>query len=627
MEGMCFHAALADFKTALSARNIDNRRLSTYGAMHFIRYFPHRESGLCYFLLSFQAKEPLSLLIKAREEIQKSLSQDATVKARVWKALIEQRILQIQTTIISRPVITIKSVNNCSWVSGETVVSKCRKIAVSGEAADPGFVSEISLNGEPVFLSDAQQLILFNKQLLLKEGFNYVNIFAKNLLQGVTDIQIPVLVDTLGPQIRILSIDSYGCITGRISDQGTSVMSVIAQFQSDRRDIEINESGLFHFDVHPEQLDGNILIMAEDYAGNISRILINQQLLQRQSAFSCYLVSAENNMISDGYTVPKNSAPSKPEILFLGWPDFETVYVDKVDIQGQIISQSGIKKFTIYINDQLKDCNNNNYTDAFMVNFDCTVDLLPGDNYFRAVITDRWNQHQTRQLKIERHIPDIEKISNRYALKTIDFDLQAHPIYDAILNKYQTQKYSKYLSADKRIFFQKALLKNIREQGRFNIQSKEDQPFNAIVLGNTTLTNEGIEVDMRIVSIKDRKILGEFDSYTTNCTVDGLKFVANHLCKQIHRALKRFQGTIREIVGNRFVVSKDFADNSSVIFDWPLIIYQPGEERFNPITHISLGAGTNIMGFGKIIGKHNNPFNLIGASSYYPTTGLKVTNK
>jgi len=624
MEGGCFQAALADFQTTLGVRDFDSRRINTYGGMHFIRYFPHRESGISYYQLSFQVNDPLSLLEKARNEIHQSLSQDATFKAGVWKARIEQRMLQIQKSAISRPSVTIKTVNNQSWVSGKTILSKHCKVTISGEVDDSGFISEILLNNKPLFIQAAQKTITFNQQLSLKEGFQTVKIHAKNLLHGETDIQIPVIVDTLGPQIKIMSFDRHGKIRGSVRDQGTQVSSVYIQLQSDRRAIHIDKTGCFQVTIHPDQITDKMFIVASDQAGNTSRILINQRTLNKQSASSHFWASAENIIASDLFSYGQNSKISKPEILFFGWPDKEHVYIDCVLVEGQVTALSAIKMLTIQVNNQKTVCKKN-HTEAFIMNFGLNVHLRPGNNSVRVSVTDRSSKSQTQKLTIERSIPDIEQLYNRYTIQPLDFDLLVHVNYDEILKNCSIKQYSKYLPSTKRKTFQHLLHDNIKKQGRFNIHPKENQTMDAVILGDTTQTNEGIEVNMRLVEYKNREILKEFDSYTTSCSDEALRFVAKHLCKQLHDSFQRYQGTIKKIIGDQFVIYKDSAD--PVISGWPMIIYQSDQERFNPVTHISLGTGTRIKGFGNVLGKADNSFKFLGASRYQPQIGYKVTNK
>jgi tetratricopeptide (TPR) repeat protein len=85
-DGEFYEEALEDLKEAVDRRKKDQRMARTYG-MHFIDYFPHRELGIVYYQISD--------LEKAKTELEKSLRQFPSAKARFYldrvrKALLEQ---------------------------------------------------------------------------------------------------------------------------------------------------------------------------------------------------------------------------------------------------------------------------------------------------------------------------------------------------------------------------------------------------------------------------------------------------------------------------------------------------------------------------------------------------------
>ena len=87
VEGRQFAAAKADLAAALQRRENDQRMARTYG-MHFSDYFPHRELGVVHYLEGD--------LASARAELEQSIRQHPTAKARFYldavrKALIQKR--------------------------------------------------------------------------------------------------------------------------------------------------------------------------------------------------------------------------------------------------------------------------------------------------------------------------------------------------------------------------------------------------------------------------------------------------------------------------------------------------------------------------------------------------------
>ena len=105
-DGEFYKEAEADLREALRQRDKDQRMARTYG-MHFIDYFPHRELGIVYYQLGD--------LGPAKEELDLSLRQFPSAKARFYldrvrKALIEQKALKI-----SPPRLTLDFKTQVVW--------------------------------------------------------------------------------------------------------------------------------------------------------------------------------------------------------------------------------------------------------------------------------------------------------------------------------------------------------------------------------------------------------------------------------------------------------------------------------------------------------------------------------
>jgi len=626
-EGKCFDAALDDFNKAIFVRNKDNRKKSTYGAMHFIRYFPHRESGVIHYLMSFQNDNPLETLLKARNEIHQSLEQDATNKARFWEVRIEKRIQKLSKISIHKPTVTIHSLNSSPYMPGKPVLVQFNELTVSGEVYDPRFVSAVTLNNKPIDINGAQSLIPFQTTLVFQEGSGIVKICAKNFSDGKADVLIPILVDTSGPEIRIMSIDD-GIIRGKITDRVSGVHSVYIQTETEKISIIIDESGFFQTHIDPVKLNDNTFLIATDTAGNVARVMMTSKRIQKESARPLLLASSENVMTSDAHVFPRKAF--HPDIYFLGFKSAETVYVDQIYISGQVDSFIPIRFLSIK-KDKHVMLQQQISTDDIIMNFEKNIHLTPGNNQILVTVEDEYSRKYSKKLTIIRCIPADEEISNRYAVRTVDFDLSSKIKSQIGIEDYQIEQYSDYLSTKDRIIFQNILFNSIHKQGRFFTQLKQYQQADAIIFGDTTQTNEGIEVNMRLISLKDRQLLGEFDSYTTNCTKEGLTYIGHHLCKQLHNAFQRYQGSIIKIFNNKFIIHKDNTygqkNAGATIIGWTIIIYEMDNLRFNPVTHVLFGAATHIKGFGTIIGKHNKSYLMMGADFNQPQIGLKVTNK
>ena len=186
-DGEFYKEAQSDLREALRQRDKDQRMARTYG-MHFIDYFPHRELGAVYY--------QLGNLGLAKEELDLSLSQFPSAKARFYldrvrKALIEQKALKI-----TPPRLTLDFKTQEVWTRRDPVV-------ISGLAEDEQYVAAIRIRGVPLFLEGSKKRIPFSEPLVLAQGPHTIEVEARNLLGKATKRQVVIHVDRQGPLVTI----------------------------------------------------------------------------------------------------------------------------------------------------------------------------------------------------------------------------------------------------------------------------------------------------------------------------------------------------------------------------------------------------------------------------------------
>jgi tetratricopeptide (TPR) repeat protein len=98
IQGGCYDAALTDFKEAIKKEPNDQRMYNTYG-MHFLNYFPHRESGmLYYFLKDYDA---------AINALNRSITMTPSLKAFYYRDQVRKEMIMREKLPISRPEIIL----------------------------------------------------------------------------------------------------------------------------------------------------------------------------------------------------------------------------------------------------------------------------------------------------------------------------------------------------------------------------------------------------------------------------------------------------------------------------------------------------------------------------------------
>ncbi|QTA86089.1 hypothetical protein [Desulfonema magnum] len=388
MEGKCYPETISELKQAIKRRPGEKRWANTYG-MHFMDYFPHRETGIAYYFMGdYEAAKP---------ELEFSIEQEASARANFYLDKVRMRIMQQKELEPGTPSIFIIS-PPCSHAEackpedeGETrfgtsepesqieasgnsqdgvqepernsqteaaeaeenrALQKPRggcderwirddPVIISGTAEDKQYVSEIMLSGKPVFMEASEQRVTFREELTLNQGTHKINITARNLLGGEEQCAIILHVDRSGPVILIESFRA-GKIQGRVLDE-SGISSFFTETHGSHEDI-------------PRKTDGSFTVFLK--SGTTDAILVARDRLgnETKAAITAY-TNAENkspmllaqNGIRDSRLHSFSKDKDRPEIMLKGWPDQATVFKKNVDIEGQAESRSNIRELSIQV--------------------------------------------------------------------------------------------------------------------------------------------------------------------------------------------------------------------------------------------------------------------------------------
>ena len=190
-DGAFYEEAVADLNEAVFQRKKDQRRARTYG-LHFVDYFPHRELGVVQY--------ELGNLDEAKAELELSLSQFPSSKARFYLDRVRKGLLESRGGIAAAPKLTLAFEGEEFWTKEDPVV-------LSGVAEDEQYVAAISVSGVPVFLDGSQKRISFQEPLELSQGKHVIAVEARNLLERKTTRQLTIHVDREGPVITLEEIN------------------------------------------------------------------------------------------------------------------------------------------------------------------------------------------------------------------------------------------------------------------------------------------------------------------------------------------------------------------------------------------------------------------------------------
>jgi hypothetical protein len=606
MDGGFYDEALLDLDVAIKRRPDEKRWANTYG-MHFMDYFPHRETGIIhYFLGNYDA---------ARSELELSRAQEPSAKARFYLDEVRKNIMLREKKDISKPCLTLKYPQ---WTMDDPVT-------ISGIAKDERYVSEIILSGKKILLESSGQMISFDKDLPLMQGRHKIEVIARNLLGGEEKLTIFIHVDRSGPVIIIGKFVPGVVIQGYLYDE-SGIQSFTVNGK--KNNVLINNDA-FNVLLKPSMKD--ITLSAVDKLGNETRANITSETITSRKRFqtvSNNLLLAQNfsDVVADSRLQVFSGSNESPEIILKGWPEKETVFKKNVDIEGQIKGKTRIKELTIQVEsktrkypaiNRLRD----HHKTGRIVSFNQSVSLEQGENTIIVSAKDISGRESIRKICVIREIPEVLQLKHRYSLKMCPFDSKTWEkevgVFQRIFSRIPIfSGSSRFMEPENRARFQHLLLESFISKNRFQVMMQKElqtyldeynleriivtpyrqkglkNPY-ALLLGNTFIDRNGIEITARLVDLKTFEEIVTKDVYVKSPGRLALKSMAEELSERFHKALPLMDGKIAKITTKKICA---VFKNGKAKQGWPIILYRKEAPRYNPVTGISLGSDTKIIG-------------------------------
>ena len=582
-EGQFNKEAIQDFKVAVKKRDKDQRMARTYG-MHFIDYFPHRELGLVYY--------QMGNLADAKKELELSLSQFSSSKARFYLDRVRKRLIEQEVREIMPPRLTVSFQGEEFWTREDPVV-------ISGIAEDDHYVSGIKIMGSPLYLEGSQKRIAFKEAVVLSQGQHAIEVEAKNLMGIVVRSKAVIHVDREGPIIAVETLRS---------SPGTSGKEVIIQGSI------YDEAGVSHLSVNGMSvpIEGarevpfekkfttdtdTIELVAVDRLGNQTSALVDLSLASARSE-PVMLASADTNLahfLMAGLFGPKDTRP--PHISLRGWTDTQTVFLKKVYLEGQASDENKIVSLSI---NQAPILRNQGKT----VLFSHLAELQEGENTITIEARDEAGNMANRKITVIRRVPKALQLAERLSLTVLPFE-QKGTVSEASL------------------FFQDNLIDALVDQNRFRVVERDkldmilqEQKLSrtklvdrstalrlgkliasqSIIIGSIIETRTGMEIVARMIDTETSEILTTQDVYGEIKDLPALRTLTEGLAIKFHRDFPLVDGLVMQRKGTHI-----FTDlgQEEIRMQRRLLVYRE-ETIKHPVTGKILGADNEIIGQARV---------------------------
>jgi len=613
MKDGCYDAAIPEFREAQMRRPGDSRWANTYG-MHFMSYFPHRETGVSYYFLGDDDA--------ARNELELSVRLEPSAKAYFYLDKVRQRIMRKKKWESGSPDIFIISPDTGAGLPRE-IRTREDPVIISGRAEDRRYVSEISVSGRPVFMELSARQVEFREGLNLAQGTHRAEITARNLLGGEARHEILIHVDRAGPFIIIKEF-SRDKIRGYVRDD-SDVASLFADTDGNREDILFEKDGAFVIPLlrrHKPRM-GTIRLLAEDTLGNKTQISLKAD----GRAKIALLAQNTSDIVSD---ISRTfSAPGKTIAITLsGWEEQTVVFKRNVDIEGEIRGETDIE-YVELVTENHSDTEKPrthriqtfNKAAGPLVSFNQCVSLEQGENTLTVKAGDKVGRTEIRKIFITRKTPDAFQPEHRYAIRMYSFDMaeqeKTRGIFGEILKSMPILwNGSQFMEPGTRAWFQHFLMENFRIGNRFQLteeeqlktlfsehrirdtvsdpdsfkqKSRKQKQPHALFLGNTWQDRNGTEIIARLVDIRTSEIIMVKDVYGDSGT---LASMAEKLSEKFHRAIPLADSRVADIRGSRIYT---LFSEKQIMEGWPILVYRQEKPAYNAVTGKSLGSDTRII--------------------------------
>lgn len=582
-EGEFYHKALEDLKESIRQRAKDQRMARTYG-MHFVDYFPHRESGLIYY--------QLGNLEEAKRELKLSLSYFHSAKAQFYLDRVRKALIEQEGKEISPPSLILKIKKGEFWTREDPVV-------ISGVAEDKDYISGITIDKVPLFIEASQRRIIFKETLYLPQGRHLIEVKATNLLGKVTRRQAVIHIDREGPMISLgeLKFDRSDAgkevvINGSIvDDAGVSQLTINGtpiRVQKDR-EISFNEKLTINTDC--------LELVARDRLENQTTALIplTPVPISRKSAlFACADPTVAINVVAGLFAI-KDTNP--PNIQLKGWTGTQTVFLEKVYIEGQISDEGTVESLTINQIPILR-------RKGQRIFFGYLAELQKGKNTITIEAGDEAGNVTSKKVTVVRRVPKALQLAERLSIATFPFE-QKGAVSKASL-AFQDNMIDSLVNQNRFQVVERNKLDLILQEQKLSRTKLIDRgtalrlgklvASHSIMTGSIIETRTGVEIVGRMIDTETSEILATEDVYDEIKDLPAIRTLAEGMALKFHREFPLVGGVVIQQKGK--YIFTDLGQDK-VKLKRRLIIYRE-EPIKHPATGKILGSDTDIVGRAKV---------------------------
>jgi len=573
-----FQQALSDFQSSIERRppskQYDRRMVRTYG-MHYLDYFPYRETGFIYYLQH--------QYVKALDYLNRSIQSEPSAKAYYYRNQIQKKI----QTSTSQPVLTLSEPFEMMQDHDEIWQSK-NDILIQGTAYDSVLIEEITIQKRQIWIDYGKKKIAFFKRYVFEEGRHDIHIQVKNICGAMVKKQIIFHVDQTGPSISI----KKGTQPDTININAQDLSGQLALIIDDKQVLSVKQSALNYSLKWPSEKN-SIYVCVKDRCQNQTCATVSHAQLFHHPQISGLIADNQTNAQSDlGFS----SIHPISDYLTI---DFDQnypspVFHEQINVSGKISANRQI--VSVMINDKQLPIQASKH-----IYFSRQVCLDVGQNQVNIFAKTISGHLQKKTIHVYRKIQSVLQLHERYGLSMYPFQVNGQDQKSWLSNLIKRTS-----EADQDAFalaesFEKNFLKTLLKGHRFRINYRGQSlrkasgsiPFQGSLLGDAYVSKYGLEISARIIDNQTSAVLGIKDVYRESKGKIEIQPMAQELSDKIHQSFPLIRGKIISQMDHGYRLE---CQTSLPAVAWPILVYRKKPD-----------ADTKIIGNGRLSpGNHLN---------------------
>lgn len=603
-EGEFWQDALADFQSAISQRDADQRQARTYG-LHFIDYFPHRELGITYYHLR---RYP-----EAIQELEVSLRSVETAKAKFYLNRARKALLEQSGRDVIPPRIRVDG-------PPDGLLTNRLTLEVTGSAEDDFYVSTVVIGGRPLFIELAEPRIVFAQAIPLQEGPNEIDIVARDLVGRQSQQRLTVHTDRQGPLLGLDRVELLDAppqrrarLEGFVVDRSGIVRFALAGRAVPLRPQRESE---FREEVPLPAGEASIPFEIEDAARNVTRGEIALPTTGGEPpgirrgespAHSLPRWASLRTSISDlgpFEFVPSRTAQRRdhpPPAIKLSGPaaDRAVLYDDKIYLEIEVVGGTNLTSFSINSEPLL-----HRRSPRLFINY--LAPLQTGANRFMLQAVDELGNRTEREIVVTREVEEVKRIDSRLRvallplLKPSDTAALAELVYDNLLTAFVHQQRFHLVEREhlepilRELTLSQTELIDPRTR---NMLGKVVAAEGALV-GKVHETQRALDVLVRFADVETGVVLAAEDVYGEELLPKDVKTLMEGLAWKVRQRFPLVEGSIVEREGK--TIFTDLTTAHRVQKYMKLIVFREGEMIRDPRDERQRRKPGKLMGEARI---------------------------